>query len=286
METSQWPLTAAGTVILLSLPGSSAAKGARAPAAKDAVKLGLKELILRGAYRIRIERKRLGRDKVILIPEHQPPLPPALARFDWTLRQHTPGEIAAVIRTARRRQPRLIADLGSLFLTELSTRGLITQRAAKVLMIFPTVRWRRTDSGDAWALAADQHLQLLRALPPEVDRQPWWAARTAAAAGALVLLVPAALAALGRLRRRSRRHGGDVDLTFLYVNDDHGGVHFDPFDAVGHLFDSVFQDGFDSFDGLDNAMASVVGSIDAGVDSGVDSGAGDGGGGDGGGGGD
>ena len=75
-DTSQWPLTAAATQTLLALPPSSAPKGAKRPKPKDAVKLALKELILRGAFRIQIEKRRMRKDKVVLCRA----MPPAFRR--------------------------------------------------------------------------------------------------------------------------------------------------------------------------------------------------------------
>ena len=53
METSQWPLTAASTQILIGLPPAGV-KGSKAPPAGEAFKLGLKELLVRGAFRIEV----------------------------------------------------------------------------------------------------------------------------------------------------------------------------------------------------------------------------------------
>jgi len=215
METQQWPLTAAATQTLLALPPASSPKGANAPPPKDAVKLGLKELIVRGAYRLQIEKKRFGKTKVTLMPGTRPDLPGPLATFDGALRPHTPGEIGSVIKKARKGRTTLIKDVGELFLGELTERGLVEQRTQKTFGIFSSTKWWRTPSGDAWAATAVQHVERLQGLPQEASSDPQAAARAAAAAGALALMVPVALAALFRLRRRSRRHGGDLDMDFV-----------------------------------------------------------------------
>ena len=287
METQQWPLTAAATQTLLAIAASASPKGAGAPAPKEVVKLALKELLVRGAYRIQIEKRRFGKAKVTLYPQQAASLPWPLATFDGALRPHTPGEIGSVIKMARKYRKTLIKDVGELFLGELTQRDLVEQRTEKALGIFSTTRWRRTASGDAWAATAAQHVQRLQGLPSEAESDPNSAARAAAAAGALALMVPVALAVLARLRRRSRRHGGDLDMDFVYLSD---GAAFDPFDSVGDLFDSALEGGIDGIDAgvdaIDSAMDSVADSIDSAVDSGVDAGGGsDGGGGDGGGGG-
>ena len=275
-QNTQWPLTAAATEILLALPLSSAPKGGSAPDPKDAVKLALKELILRGAFRIQIEKRRLRKDKVTLLPgQASAPLPATLAQFDSALRPHTPDQVAKVVAAARRGNPKLIKEVGDLFLQELVGWGLVEAMHEKVLGLFSRTRYRRTASGDAWAASASQHVARLQALPDEAESQPQTAAQAAAVAGVLVLMVPAALSAIFRLRRRGRRFGGDLDLDFGYVG-------FDLFDGVGDMFDSALEGGLDGLDAgvdaVDSALDSVADSIDSGVDSGVDSGGGDGGG--------
>ena len=69
----------------------------------------------------------------------------------------------------------------------------------------------------------------------------------------------ASLGALARLRRRSRRRGGDLDIDFAYVSD---GVAFDPFDAVGDLLDSALGGEVEGSDTLE----SLADSIDRGID--------------------
>ncbi|MDQ3587253.1 MAG: hypothetical protein M3433_04215 [Actinomycetota bacterium] len=82
-------------------------------------------------------------------------------------------------------------------------------------------------------------------------------------------------------RRRSRRHGGDLDMDYVYVTDGGAGTGFDPFEAAGDLFDSALEGGLEGIEALDGALDSVADSIDSAVDAGVDSGGGDcGGGGD------
>ena len=171
-EGSQWPLTAAATHVLLELPASSAPKGGSAPAPKDAVKLALKELILRGAYEIRIEKRRLRQDKVTLWPGQAANLPERLAQFDFWLRPHTPNVIGKVIKGACQRNDTLIKDVGDSFFEEIVARGLVEQVHDKVLGLFPRTRWRRTASGDAWAASAAEHVARMEALETEAEQAP------------------------------------------------------------------------------------------------------------------
>ncbi|MDQ3587991.1 MAG: hypothetical protein M3375_06560, partial [Actinomycetota bacterium] len=85
METSQWPLSAASTQTLLSLPASGA-RGAPAPPPKEAFKLGLKELLVRGAFRLYNQPVQWGRPQVWLVPQGPVALPQALAALDGWLR--------------------------------------------------------------------------------------------------------------------------------------------------------------------------------------------------------
>lgn len=284
MENAQWPLTAAATQMLLDLPPSNAKRGGQ-PNAKVAVKLGLKELIVRGAYRISIEQKR-RRSEVTLYAQDAAGLPPSLSGFHSALRPHTPGEISEVLRRARKSNRNLIRDLGNLFRDELAGLGLVEERREKMLGIFGVERWRRTASGDAWAGTASQHRARLEGLPAEIDQDPQSAARAAAVAGALALLVPAALASIGRLRRRMRRYGGDLHFDpgyYVYAGGTgEPGAGFDPFDAVGDMLEGALEGLESGIEAVDSALDSVADSIDSAVDSGVDAGGGDGGGGDGG----
>jgi len=262
VEIQQWPLTAAATALLLALPPAPP-EGGPVPQptqkemgyllgvsdAQDAVCLALKELIVRGAYRIQMGDTRFWRiGDVVLLPQQPPPLPWPLAKLDGVLRPHTPGYVAAVVKHACGARglwaggEKLAGELGSLPGTELTERGLAELRTGKGLRGLQNyLSSRRTASGDAWARTAEQHVQRLEGLPQESEHSPQTAARAAAAAGALALLVPASLASLARLRGRSRRRGGDLDLDFAYVSD---GVAFDPFDAVGDLYDSALEGGW------------------------------------------
>ncbi len=284
METSQWPLSAASTQTLLILPPSWA-QGAAPPRPKEAFKLGLKELLVRGAFRIQsYQVVQWGPPQTWLLGQEPVALPQSLAALDGWLRPCTPGEIGAVVKLARSYNPRLMQHVGEWFLYELGQKGLVERYELKRLGLFSRIVYRRTASGDAWAQTASQHVQRLQGLPYEVKVDPGSAARAAAVAGSLALMVPASLASLAMLRRRSHHHGGDLDMDFDYLGE---GMAFDPFDGAVDLFDSAIEGGIDAVDAgagaVDSALEAVAGSVDAAVDSGVDAGGGgDGGGGDGG----
>ena len=91
METSQWPLTAASTQLLLALPPAGV-KGRPAPPAGDAFKLGLKELLVRGAFRLDITpaAEAWRGNYVSLYPGGPVTLPDSLAALDGWLRPFWP----------------------------------------------------------------------------------------------------------------------------------------------------------------------------------------------------
>ena len=294
METNQWPLTAAATQLLLALPPAGI-KGRQAPPVGEAFKLGLKELLQRGAFRLDVTPapEAWRGNYVTLYPAGPVQLPDSLAALDGWLRPFTPDLIDGVIRSARRWNPQLMNQVREWFIWELSQRGLIERYQHKALGLFSQNVMRRTAAGDAWAATAWQYQQRLQALPWEVESDPGSAASAAAAAGALALMVPVSLAALAKLHRRRHHWGGGADWEddFVYVTDDSMG--FDPFSGTSDMFDSAVGGDLDSIDAsggaVDAALDSVASSVDSAVDSGVDAGGGggdSGGGGDGGGGGD
>ena len=115
------------------------------------------------------------------------------------------------------------------------------------------------------------------------DSRPTDALRLAAAAGALVLFVPGALALIAGLWAwlgRDDHHVPTVDL----VSDD-----MDFVSSIGDAFDAIasgFDGAIDAVGGaVDSAIDAIGSSIDGAIDSAVDAGGGGcGGGGDGGGG--
>lgn len=114
METWQWPLTAAATDLLLRMPASTHKPGPL-PAPKDAVKLAIKELMVRGAYRLETYQHQWGMPVTYLVPQQPPGLPPSLAGADAALRPFSPATVKDVLGNARKADPLLLAHLGGLF---------------------------------------------------------------------------------------------------------------------------------------------------------------------------
>lgn len=287
VEVWQWPFTAPATRMLVWVPGPNEKPG-DLPRYTVPLKLALKELILRGAYRLEFEQRRSRSRKVRLVPQDGATLPPSLESLDAALRPWAPAEIPDVIRRARKARSKWWGSLGELaedpFRKELFDHGLITEHKVKPLGLLRLTRYTRTESGDAWAADGVQCLERLETLPAEVENDPQSAARFAAVAGALTLMVPAALASVARLHGRRRSRGGDLDVGEPFFTGDGSEVAFDPFDAVGDLFETVLDESLDSIDAgiesMDAAFEEVAGSIDSAVDSGVDAGADGGDGGD------
>jgi len=289
MRVEQWPLTAAATNVLLELPSPDAKRGKGSADAGEAVKLALKELLLRGAYRIEVEERRLRSAKISLMPVEQSELPRSLAGFDDLIRPQTPDEISNVIAKSRKANSGMFERAGQLFLDELAERDLASCRTERLLFgLMKAQRWRRTASGEAWAADARAHLDQLEALPvldPDDESRVDDAGRALATAGALGVMVPGGIAQLAMLDQLLRRRGDD-STSYAFAPTD-GGTPFDPIESAGGLVDSAIGDAIGGVDSVTDAIDSMSSSIDSGVDSGVDSGGGSdaGGGGDGGGGG-
>lgn len=284
----QWPLTAAATQALLTLPPAEGRGGAQ-PEAGELFKLALKELLLRGAYEVELDSRKYGKAKAALIPRDLPPLPESLSRVDALIRPQTPGDVKSVLKNARREHGGIGATVLELFLDELRGHGLAEEAEEKVLLFFTARRWRRTASGDAWTEDARNHIERFEGLDPETgDLEE--SSRVVAEGGSIALLAPGALGNVARLNSRSRRAGYDPMPAWVFATT---GVGFDPMIGTGSLFDAAAGGGLDSFDAsvgaVESAFDTVATSIDSAIGSGVDSGGGGdfgGGGFDGGGGGD
>jgi len=281
---AQWPLTAAATGMLLDIPSANARRG-WVPDEKAAAKLALKELIFRGSLRVAVERRR-RRDRVTLTLGPEVVVPTPLKHFNRQIRRKAPGDVKEVVRAAAKLNYQLFRRVEQKARDELTGRELIEQREERRLRLFSSDRWVRTAAGDAWASDAEAHLARLERLSPAAERDPAEAVAVAVAAGAVVVLVPAALGPLERVRHSGGYAGSAVPAAAVGP----GGEGFDPFAAVDALVEAVgggldaVAEGIDSgLDAVSSALDSVSGSIDAGVGAGVDSGGG--GGGDGGGGG-
>ncbi len=126
VETRQWPLTAAATQMLVALPASNEKPG-DLPGSKVSLKLGLKELVLRGAFRLEIGQGYGGSRKVTLVPQEGATLPPSLESLDEALRPWAPAEVPDLIRRACKASSGWWNPMGELaegpFRQELSATG-------------------------------------------------------------------------------------------------------------------------------------------------------------------
>ena len=270
--------------MLLALPASSD-RPRRLREDTEPVKVALKELLLRGSVTMEVEHRRFGRDRVTLAAGRDPgPLPPPLDRLLTAVRPQLPGEIQEVLKSARALNPHLVLKVGSGACAELVERGLIEELPFKRFGLVSSKGWLRTTSGDSWARAGAGHLDRLRGLDRELETDPDGGMQAAAAAGPMLVMVPAAMGPVARENRRRRDEGS---APFVYGGGAGGGVggdidsDFDLFDGL----DGLLGSGIDAIDGgLDAAAGAIDGAIDSGVDAGG-GGDGGGGGGDGGGGG-
>lgn len=209
-----------------------------------------------------------------------------------------PGDLAQVMALALAKPRRKISSLmraarhawgrdydgfrRDIVLAGLVAQGLVFRRDKRILLIFPSTRHYRTPAGEALNRRLSTMLSHVRTLPDMMKSDPSRATAIAAAAGALVLLVPEIfphLPALGDLlrglpSRRTEPADAATADTLGFSIEDLAGIDL----SIGNL---------DA--GIDDAAAgaSDAGSADAGASSSgaSDSGGSDGGGGDGGGGG-
>lgn len=245
-----WPLSAAATQLL------------RRPRTQkpEVVRLALKELIVRRAWRLDVERRRgrLGRERVTrtLRPGPAPvPAQPVLRELDASLRQVAPGggELRGIVQHVMEADRKLPTRLQEAAREELAARGLVALERSRILGVVPRTKAVPTAAAEGWRRAAEARMSGLRGAD----------AATVAALGGLVLLLdPAPMAELDATLKRLRDQGSG------------GG-------------DGGSGGSTDSADGLDLDLGdfSVLDDLDGGFDSDVDAGSSDGGG-DGSGGGD
>ncbi|MDQ3720570.1 MAG: hypothetical protein M3350_07305, partial [Actinomycetota bacterium] len=251
MEIQQWPLTAAATQILLDTPPAGAKRGAK-PDPKAAAKLALKELIFRGAFTVEV---RHHREEYLVLHWHgEVELPKSLRSFHRDLRPPaSPPKVDMMIRLARDRHPTLLQDLEVQLRGELTRRQLVEERRERRWGLLSDTGWVRTASGDTWTADAEAHLDGLGTLASEHDVDHRRAATVVAAAGAALILVPAATQLLARVHDA---RGAFPPHPYLSVPADaEGAASFDPFGAVGGLLASVTGEGVDSgVEGVDSAV--------------------------------
>ena len=250
-----WPLSAAATAVL------------RDPtiAHDDVLRLALKELVLRRAWRIE-QREQAGRlrTRTRVHLREGAAGPPALAplpELHAALREvvgadgHPLDRTAASLRSVWDDVPRTLHRAAQ---ADLVDRGLAESTRDRLLGIVPRTRLRRTPRGEALAKASHEREQGLRALLAGGDAAA--ASAALAAAGGLILLAAPELAGeieafFARAAAGGDRGGGGV------AGDDDGGT----------------------VDGISLPELSLLDAVDPGIDAAFDAGGG-GGGGDGGGG--
>lgn len=265
-----WRLSAPESLVLLH--GQSAS-------GSEAFKLGLMELVASGALVLgSVEQRMLMLTSQVAAlrdgPRASAARPRALeAIFDVYAR--TPHRLSldgapAVAATDLTRAA--MRDFGSLsnyvsqaVLPSLAERGLFEARLAKILWIFNTTRWQRTPAGDAardelnrWLLEAETQFS------DWATNDPQRALAYAAGAGAALLLMPAILPELRRLRLASDDDGGWYAAVALSdVGSATPGFDFASFD-----FSSIDAGVLAS---IDSAMNAIDAAVDAGGGSSSDS---------------
>ena len=120
----QWPLTAAATQILVDTPSAEAKRGAKADP-KASAKVAMKELILRGAFGVKVEETRRHNKKVTLLRGRAEQAPEPLRTFAGHLDRKAPGRIEEVIKTAARSSPKLLESLDASLRSELEGPKLV-----------------------------------------------------------------------------------------------------------------------------------------------------------------
>jgi len=247
-----WPLSAAASLVLLD---------PRSTTARDVLLLTLKELVGRGAWRVRKQDKRSllrSRTTVLLRPGPLPdrPLPRPLDVLESWIRPlplDAAGELPLPVLAKKLREAR--GDRWATTLLErtrerLEREGHLSVRRRLVL----GERWERTVSGEAWAREIATQTRALREdLPRLVATDRATAAELLSRVGWLLLLVPEAaehLPALRDWRERQleqRREGESV----AYTGEPGGGGVWPlgggdhaPWDLDG--LDGVFDGAFDA----------------------------------------
>ncbi len=124
--------------------------------------------------------------------------------------------------------------------------------------------------GDAWARAGGEHLDRLRGLDREMEADPDGGMEAAAAAGPLLVMVPAAMGPVAREDPAPARRGlRSVRCTAVSTGGDVGG----DFDSDFDLFQWPRRaPGLREWTRSTAAWTRLAGAIDGAIDSGVDAG--------------
>ena len=274
----RWELTAPESWVLLNGPKES----------RQPLKLGLTELMVRGAVRVVESKGRFGRKTVLLadgaraVAPSEPPLQVLWELYRrGTTKRTSDGTGVPVDRLARavksqfgtvgRYVPRAV-------LPSLVERGLYEPKEGRFLFFFPRTTYEPTPAGEARRAELEGLLARGReSFGGWIDDDPAAAAAYVGSAGAAVLLAPELFPQLRRLHR-------EVDSSLTTTS--YSTTGFDVSDSdFSEALDAVPFD-TSAFDCLDTAFDAIDSCVDAGGggDGGSDGGNGDGGGGDGGGG--
>jgi hypothetical protein len=299
----------------LTAPESYVLYLGKSPPGSEALKLALKELILRRALRVeQLDRSgRLGRKRSVSAFRagsrstaiSEPPLAAVMELYEQTDESH-PGDartgspsargydgvlVDAFARAARRSFGRSLAGyVNDHVFPAMEQRGLLRSKPRKSLGYRSRRRWALTVAGQD---AADQLEKWVgvghRQMAGWVRDDPARGRAYAQAAGAAVLLMSSLYPQLDRLARGARgpealRDAGVIPATASVASPetasgDAGGEAADPASEMGGFDFGGLESGFGSLDGLDGAF----GAIDIGIGGGIGDGGGGGGGGDGGG---
>jgi hypothetical protein len=272
---TRWELTAPESFVLLNGPSASG---------REAFKLGVMELIARGA----LAMDEAGSKNATLRdgPQARAPRERALGAI-WDVYRASPSHSWAgrygvrlkdLGRTAVKQYGSLDAYRKNEVLGALVDRGLYERREGRFLWIFPTTRFELTPDGDR----ARDELQRLMATGREqfsgwAAKEPSQALAYAGSIGAAMLLMPMLFDDMLGLRERLRASGAASDAgAYVHTGGTDGGGDFDfDFDWSGVDFGGL------DFGGIDSSFSDSGGFGDGGGFGGD----GGGGGGDGGGGG-
>jgi hypothetical protein len=257
--TDRWDLTAPESWVLLNGPKADS----------QPFKLGLTELMARGALRLIESKGRFGKKTVLLADGLRASAPnEAALRALWELYRRgstktTPDGTGVPVDQLARSAKSTFGSVGGYVhravLPGLVERGLFEKKEGRFLFVFPKTSYELTPSGQA----KRSELEGVIARGKEsfagwVNDDPARAVAFVGAAGAAVLLAPALFPDMRRLHQSGVESG--------YVSDsDFSSADFD--------FD------LGAFDSLDSAFDAIDSGVDAG-DGGSDGGGGDGGGGD------
>jgi hypothetical protein len=210
MPRDPWPLSAAATEVL---------RNPTVPA-EDVLKLALKELALRGVWRLGRPRPKarrgsrgMPRKVVAMTPTDRrpPPLVPLVQLHD-SLPTTGDDDLHVRLWRAMAVEPELPDLLRVACREHLAERGLLERRSERRLVLFSRTRWARTEAGDCMLVEARERLATLTG-----------AAEIGAAGGLLLLLDDEDRAQLAtRLRQELGSDfggGGDLRLRGLLALD-------------------------------------------------------------------